>query len=280
MNARTRKDAPLDEYLTRWSLTDPRQLAATPTSTVYQVARAGEPVILKLLTECGIVDETGGAAALAPFDGNGAVRLLAHDDRAQLLEYASGGDLTDLVARGHDEEATNILADVMNRLHSADVDPRARALMPLRRRFAALFERSAQDDEPLHRQAAAIAGRLLSEPLGDCVLHGDVHHGNVRVAGTRGWLAIDPKGLVGERTFDAANVLLNPVALPEVVLAPGRCLRTIERLTLEMRLDRERLLAFTFCFACLSACWSEQDNDDPSLALAVARMVAPHVPPV
>lgn len=42
------------------------------------------------------------------------------------------------------------------------------------------------------------------------VLHGDVHHGNVLNFGARGWLAIDPRGLVGERAFDHANLLCNP----------------------------------------------------------------------
>lgn len=30
-------------------------------------------------------------------------------------------------------------------------------------------------------------------------LHGDLHHGNVLDFGASGWLAIDPKGLKGER---------------------------------------------------------------------------------
>ena len=39
-----------------------------------------------------------------------------------------------------------------------------------------------------------------------------------------------------------------------------------------MKLDRGRLLRFVFAFAALSACWSREDGDDPSLAHGVARM--------
>jgi streptomycin 6-kinase len=37
-------------------------------------------------------------------------------------------------------------------------------------------------------------------------------------------------------------------------------------------LDRKRLLSYTFAHACLSACWSLEDGDDPSHALAMAEI--------
>jgi streptomycin 6-kinase len=40
---------------------------------------------------------------------------------------------------------------------------------------------------------------LLTTQREKVVLHGDMHHGNVLNFGSRGWLAIDPKGLIGER---------------------------------------------------------------------------------
>jgi hypothetical protein len=42
------------------------------------------------------------------------------------------------------------------------------------------------------------------------VLHGDMHHENILKFSSRGWLAIDPKGLVGERGFDYANIFCKP----------------------------------------------------------------------
>jgi streptomycin 6-kinase len=46
---------------------------------------------------------------------------------------------------------------------------------------------------------AATARELLAKPSEVVVLHGDIHRGNVLDFGPRGWLASDPKGLVGER---------------------------------------------------------------------------------
>lgn len=50
----------------------------------------------------------------------------------------------------------------------------------------------------------------MADPHDVVVLHGDIHHGNVLDGGERGWRAIDPKGLLGERTFDFVNILLAP----------------------------------------------------------------------
>nr|WP_249123342.1 MULTISPECIES: aminoglycoside phosphotransferase family protein [unclassified Bradyrhizobium] len=51
---------------------------------------------------------------------------------------------------------------------------------------------------------------MLAEPRDVVVLHGDLHHDNVLDFGERGWLAIDPRCLRGERGFDYANIFTNP----------------------------------------------------------------------
>jgi streptomycin 6-kinase len=51
---------------------------------------------------------------------------------------------------------------------------------------------------------------LLATPHRIGVLHGDLHHASVLDFGARGWLAIDPKSLTGERGFEFANIFINP----------------------------------------------------------------------
>ena len=84
-------------------------------------------------------------------------------------------------------------------------------------------------------------------------MHGDIHHYNIRHA-PRGWLAFDPKGLLGERTYDCANALCNPV-LPELVFDPARLLRNASILAERLDLKLPRVLAFTYAYACLNASW-------------------------
>ena len=113
---------------------------------------------------------------------------------------------------------------------------------------------------------------LLADPRDTVVLHGDIHHGNVLDAGARGWLAIDPKGLLGERTFDFVNILRNPDAA--TALAPGRFDRQVDLLADAAALDRQRLLKWTLAFAGLSASWHLADGEPADLDLAVAGLAA------
>jgi streptomycin 6-kinase len=267
----------LVHYLESWALSDPEPLAQTATSTVYTVTHQGEKVVLKLLTPVGIHDEQSGAVALQYWDGHSAVKLLRHDHAAHLLEYADGEDLTALVMRGQDVEATEIIADVLNRLH-AHTSPPPNGLHLLDRRFRSLFERAEQAPDSIYARGARVAEALLADPRDVRVLHGDMHHWNVR--GTeRGWLTFDPKGVLGERTYDAANTLSNPNNRPDLILNEARLLRNAEILARIMRVDLGRLLAYTFAYSCLSAAWSLEDGDDPALALGAAEIVERHLRP-
>ena len=77
--------------------------------------------------------------------------------------------------------------------------------------------------------------------------------------GPRGWLAIDPKRVVGERGFDYANLLCNP-DLPTTT-DPARLLRQSRVIAQAAGLERQRLLQWTLAFAGLSAVWFLEDSD-------------------
>jgi len=260
----------LSHYVREWDLSDPQPLAKTATSTVYTVTYQDERVVLKLLTPIGIDDEQSGAVALDYWNGSGAVKLLRHGLNAHLLEYAEGENLTTLVERGGDEQSTEIIAEVLNRLHAVQ-SPVPDGLWGLERRFQSLFVRASLHPDTIFARAAVVARRLLDDPRDVRVLHGDMHHYNVRQS-TRGWLAYDPKGVLGERAFDAANTLCNPDGVPDLLRSETRLLRNAEILARGMGVDLGRLLAFTFAYACLSAAWTlEGVSGDAGLALVVAE---------
>ncbi len=144
-------------------------------------------------------------------------------------------------------------------------------LVPLQRWFRALEPAAARPGGILAR-AAATARELLAAPQDVSVLHGDIHHENVLDFGDRGWLAIDPKGLVGERCFDFANILRDPDEA--TALAPGRLARQAGVIAEAAGLERARLLRWTLAFAGLSAAWILDDGEEPGLDLAVAGLAA------
>jgi streptomycin 6-kinase len=272
----------LNHYLRLWNLRDPELLAQTPTSHVYTVMRSGERVVLKLLTPIGVEDESGAAVALRYFDGHGAVRLLAHDDRAHLLEYAGDEELARMVSRGDDLAATVVIAGVLNKLHRPQPDVPTPQLQTLRQRFRSLFSTAAQDEaageESIYVCGARVAQHLLANPQDKCVLHGDVQHHNIRLHPVRGWLAYDPKGLYGERSYDAANTLCNPANARDRVLSEERLLQMSQVLADKMGVHVGRLRAFVFAYACLSASWPDkpEGSEVKHWFLTVARNAERH----
>jgi streptomycin 6-kinase len=272
----------LNHYLAAWELSDPRLLTQTRTSHIYTVTHGAETVVLKLLSSVE-TEERRGALALRIFDGHGAVRLLSHDDGAHLLEYAAGDELAALVERGEDERATRIIARVIGQLHRVPQDAPQHGLAPLDGWFEALLSKAAADRQAgirsIYVRGAALAEQLLADQREARVLHGDIHHYNIRHS-PRGWLAFDPKGLVGERTYDCANSLYNPV-MPELVHNERRLLTTAAILADMLSLEAWRVLAFTYAYACLNASWWLQlgGSDIVGWALKVAEIIAPYIEP-
>jgi streptomycin 6-kinase len=270
----------LNDYLEMWELSNLRPLAATRSSHVYTVDFNGETAVLKLLTPIG-EEEKIGAAALRYFDGYGAVRLLRGDDHAHLLEYADGDDLVGLVKSGKDEEATAIIGDVLNQLHSAYQGTQPADLMPLKEWFRSLFNVAEWDQreglDTIYVRGAAVARELLDHPREETVLHGDIHHENIRYKAGRGWLAFDPKGLFGERTYDAANTFNNPLDMPDLVENEQRVLKTADILSQKLNIECSRILAYTFAYTCLSASWWREDGEEAEATqtLRVAEIVEP-----
>ena len=175
--------------------------------------------MLKIATEA---EEQRGSDLMIWWDGDGAARVLGRDGNALLLERSTGAQsLTEMAGSGNDDEASRILCAVAARLHARrDLPPPQ--LVPLPRWFEALAP-AAQTHGGVLRLASKTAHDLLRTPQDSVALHGDIHHANVLDFGPRGLLAIDPKGLIGERGFDFANIFCNPDF--ETATQPGRLAR-------------------------------------------------------
>lgn len=256
-----------DDFLARWKLVPDGEPIVTAHSRLLPVRRAGEPAMLKIAMA---EEERRGARLVAWWQGDGAVRVLAQAGDALLMERATGDrSLAEMARGGRDDEASRAICAVAARLHARRDRP-PRSLVPLPRWFRAL-ELAARRHELL-AQATAAARELLAHPRDVVVLHGDLHHVNVLDGGERGWLAVDPKGLVGERGFDFANVFHNPDG--ETATAPGRLARQATVVAAAAGLERRRLLQWVLAYAGLSAAWSVEDGGDPQPALAVAALAA------
>jgi streptomycin 6-kinase len=205
--------------------------------------------------------------ALDAFAGRGAVRLIASDitNGAFLIERVSPGtalsDMTD------DLKATQIACQVMTRLWRPWPQKfRFPSVFDWGRCFGRLREKFQGGTGPIPESLfdkAEMDYDLLLDSMDEVyLLHGDLHHWNILSSEGAGWLAIDPKGVIGERAFEIGAWMRNP--FPRLLEWPNKELvlrRRLDILSVELGFDRDRLKHWAFAQAVLSACWSFEDGE-------------------
>jgi streptomycin 6-kinase len=256
-----------DDYLERWGLTPDGESIIALSSGLLPVRSGGVPAMLKIAL---LDEERIGGLLMQWWGGYGAAHIMAHDENAILMERAiSGTSLADL-ARNRDDDASRIICTVLGQLHTPRGQPPA-ALVALTEWFEPL-RAAAEARRGLFAVAASTARHLLATQQDIVVLHGDMHHGNVLSFGVRGWLAIDPKGLIGERYFDYANIFCNPDH--EIATMPGRLSHQVRVVADAAHLECHRLLAWIAAWAGLSAAFLVDDGLPPSSALTIVELAA------
>ncbi len=244
-------DAALAAYRDLWRLAPKGDAFETPSSYLQAVRLGDRPAMLKLPKTD---DEAHGPLALEYFAGRGAVTLLARSGMAHVTERAIDGHDLVAMSAADDDGALSIICDVLGKLHAPRAGMRP-TLTPLRTRFRTLFRM--RSDHELFERAAALAEMLLADPHDERVLHGDMHHENVVFDATRGWLAIDPKGVFGERLYDYANALINPMGR---ACEPGRLERQAAIVSERTGAPLVRVLQFTAAHAALGTAWWIEDG--------------------
>ena len=207
------------------------------------------------------------AEALRLFDGHGMVRLLDYDinDKALLLERLTPG--TPLSEVEHDDLATSHAASVLQQLwRPAPSGHPFPSVIDWERGFLRLRQHYDGGNGPfpaaLLEEAESLFAELSASMTEHVLLHGDLHHENILAAERAPWLAIDPKGVIGEPAYETGALLRN--RLPNLLDAPQalRVLtRRIDQLSEELNLERSRVRDWAMAQAVLSMCWTIEDGD-------------------
>lgn len=222
--------------------------------------------MLKIATE---PDERLGWALLEWWDGDGAVRVLARCGDGLLMERANGaGNLAEMARHGDDARATRILCDTIAGLHRSRPRNPPDDLIDLETWFRDLWPAAARGAVPVGW--AETARRLLDAQRDIRPLHGDLHHENVLDFGARGWLAIDPKRLVGDRAFDYAILFCDPDLsdrAPPTAVRPEIFARRVDVVAARSGLAPDRLLDWIIAWCALSMTWFLDDGDEADAAV-------------
>jgi streptomycin 6-kinase len=266
----------------------------TESSVIAFGTRDNRAVVLKVIKRPG--DEWHSGEILNAFDGKGVVRVYERAPGAVLVErLRPGNSLVEMALDGRDEEATGILADVIQQMTSVALSTSASALSmsPLESTPACAtvedwakgfgnYIATGDDQIPIDLVAAGqrVYKSLCASQRQPRLLHGDLQHYNVLFASNRGWLAIDPKGVVGEIEYEVGAFLRNPFEQPELFLSRSTIERRLKQLSSRLNLDYERALSWGFAQAVLSAIWEIEDGfavDATNQSLRLANVMQPMI---
>ena len=253
----------ISHYAKQWELTihPPYQLSYNYVAPVTCVD--GMPAVLKL----GVPrpEITRECAALHWYNGQGICRLLIEDVKngAFLLEQLQPGRM--LTSITDDEEAIQIAANVMKSLWQKvpanhpfrPVRQWADGLTKLRQTFNG---ETGPFPSQLVETAESLFAELFASQTEQLLLHGDLHHFNILRAGD-GWKAIDPKGVVGEATYDVGALLQNPwTQLPKPPQLNQLLARRVAILAEILEIPAQRIASWGLAIAVLSGWWSYEDE--------------------
>lgn len=205
----------------KWDLTLGETTDEIKANYVGYVTRAdGSEAVLKV----GVPhkDFSTEMEALGIYEGRGINRLIDKDEdlNAMLLErFSPGKMLSDHPDR---DERARAAGEILVNLHKTP-PPEGHGLPHFREWMQGAFRdtRECADlvrSQPYldqHERGQAIMDLLMRPEEPQILLHGDLHHWNILSDETRGWVAIDPKGVIGASCLDVGRWINNAMGFDD-----------------------------------------------------------------
>ena len=226
------------------------------------VCENGEKAVLKIGFPEGNSLISNEARILEIFEGKGAVKLLRSDEKlcALLLEKAVPGKSLRKLCQRDDASASQIAIGIMQRLWR---EPPQNHKFPPLESWIKGFEKAENTRFPANaiKKAQSCFDELLDLSKNKFVLHGDLNHENILSAKREPFLAIDPKGIVGDIGYEISVFLNNPHSWILTHADAQEILRRrVEQFSEAFEIEPRTLRKWAFAEAVLSAWWTFEDN--------------------
>ena len=276
----------ISEGSQRWGLTNVQPVPNLSYNFVAFAKRGGDDVVLKI----GVLNRelTSEIYALKLFNGIGACQLLESDAERGLLlleRLKPGGMLSELE---DDDERTHIAAEVMQKIWH-DISPvqvTSNKLIKLSDWFDGLKNLRPHfggGTGPFPKKLLEQVESSLPDLFADKsvkLIHGDFHHFNI-LSSERGWLVIDPKGVIGPVGYEVGPLMLNPWNSISDRISPAlsfvegfrrRAERRVSILAERLGWEHETIIKWSTAQAVLSAWWNIQDDMNGDYAIQCAEI--------
>lgn len=249
-------------FCDKWELSNLRSLDLPFLNNYIAVAfsaKYNKDVVLKIL-----LAETHEIEALQAFKGRGCVALLEYDfdKKGMILEYIQPGTTLKSLFPKNDSKAVHITAQIIRELVIRDF-PKDHVFKTVNQWLETLHSfKGKKIPEYLLKKAQQLSKELLDTNLETYLLHGDLHHENI-LQSAHGWITIDPKGVIGPLEYEVGRFIMNPI--PELLQqsdAKEIIKKRIDIFSDIFGFQKQRLLDWVFVQAILSACWTEQNENE------------------
>ncbi|MCL1902680.1 MAG: phosphotransferase [Alphaproteobacteria bacterium] len=257
------------QYMKLWHLEPGGEPFNTHFCFLWPCLKGSEELMLKLLSE-ECVDDLG-AYALKLFDGHGCIKIFENENAVQLLERVitpkNQPSLRQMLLAGNEDTVTNIICDVAARLHDYAETIDKKGYPAFENKFINDINDTATNmrkggirppDMPMFERGLALSRELEQAMHSDRLfLHGDLHHDNILYSADRGWVAIDPKGIIAPRAYDYAISLVHMPDLPEeTIMNPRRIERMSKIISDKSGIDQKTILQFAWIKALQLGAWA------------------------
>jgi len=230
-------------------------------------------------------DFTTEMESLGIYVGRGVNRLIDADRdlNAMLLERLKPGTMLAQAEMDRVDQA-EIAARIIRQLH--ETLPPATHGLPHFNDWVGSARHDARNCEDVRRsdsyleqfpRVQSMMERLMRPDEPQILLHGDLHHWNVLLDAERGWMAVDPKGVIGASCLDVGRFIGNAIGFGESVTKRRQILLDAIRVFSDtLGESEERMFAGAFCDRVTSCSWGlkhEEDEGEATGRETLAMMV-------
>lgn len=258
---------------THWSLSNIQPVLNMSWNYVAFAEQNDHRVVLKISADAKTIEHE--YQALHHFSGVGVIKIIDYYPKLQalLLEQAVPGCLLKN-DHSHDiQTVMQIYADVVKKL---SLPTPAEHTFQHAKDWCKVIDDMNDPRIPtkyIHK-AKEIRKWLFDIVTHEYICHGDLHLENI-IKHEKQWLAIDPKGIVGEMAFEAAAFDLLNEDENNISDVTNLLKERIQQLASALSLNEERLKAWIFLRIMLSIQWSVEDKGDPTKMLKMADNIYP-----